>query len=904
VPGIRASCFIAVDDFGAEVLGTYLDILQEAGNEDLIYQSRFFWAGLEDRPRVESYWENTVPVWTTEDPADEPFRWDLGEEKAPEPSTGMAGGDDPLLGFIRKTTQGDGFRWLIDEYLPSEFGHAELDSIHIILVGSFGTVGTHAIVQGFLAGIAESRSIPFSLDPQEYVIAGIGHLTADGKPDKLARARAGSSLLQLQEYFQASNPQVSAAMVCVVHEQVGADAGTVLDRRSQVVIGSSIALGMAAEAGRPLLSGENHPFRLKKMHLQHKVEWSNPDYPYNPGESFAYCGASAVHFRAMVLDRILSTRFLEDMCSIYASNDPDGETPSLEDGSGQNSVVDQIIQDTSEMSVEELRSLKLVDETSFFPWSFDGAESIATHILDRIWKETHSIFSDKLFSKLPLEDWDQTLEELSEFVDSGLVSRMKESRPELKKRLISIFDGGLEASFRRVSRVSWNEDIDFAPRANCRKALVCMDAQAEEALKECHEQYRMDHLNDAEIESIRSEIPKARKRIREVMDQIPAPQALIFRAVGALSAFILLGLSIPFDLGFFDSWLMRVVLGLLPAVIILGRSWIKLLGARKELMDALHEWIEKQRRYHEAKQREERYETIQVILLEFQRYVRWLLASEDDSSKDFPFDENLPWANEAIPEFPRKRKRFLHHFGETMENARDGWKALRKEMINTLRSAKNVIYVPPVFRGELDFSNLPVRPPEIYLNGARSEDVREELGGLEITSHGEMESLWLLGTGRDVFQMWFEDAQIPSGEELISQEVRQNSPSFQLLEAMAKHVSQRWKISLQPIIKERMAKQRSQGVTPDLVEHMNRTNGVVWFNQKIVQVALATSESDPLAHAMQVADSIVISNEFHCCLNVALPVSGDDLTYIGGIENPKTFLGQATKSALHDHKKP
>lgn len=904
--GTRACCYIAVDGFGAEVLGHTESLLVGGGRADLLSRCRFFWAGNGERPDFESYWSNAVPRWTLDQADDEPFH-----ARSDFAGSGTGRGDgirgqEALLTHVREhVASGEGLRWLCDEYLPSEFGRAELDEIIIILVGSLANNGSYALIRGFLEGSAQYRANPLSLEPLEYAILGIGHDTVDGEHEKGARARAGKALLGLQEYFESSDPLRSATAVCIVNEQVEPGEGVVLDRRSQVETGSAVMMVIAEDAGLTPEEGETRPLRFKKFPLLSTVSWGSPDVQYDPQRSFAYCTSSSIHYRASVLSRVLASGYLSSVCRLFASSDKDENDTQGCDTEVSSAVVDQAVSDIATTTASKLAQMDLAPEICPAPWSFDGAESIVTHTFDRVWSESNKIFGRELFQILPLEDWEQTLDDMALFVSNGLASRLEQDKQALNRIMLESLDLGFERAFSKISETSWSEEIAFAPRRHCRAAVSILQKECESSLSECRQNWQLrGNLDESEVLFLKKNISSRRSDIVRIMGHIPSPQALYLRSAGILGSLIALSMSIPFDLGVIDTWFARLSLGVVAAILVIGRSYLGITNAKRDLMKALDAWVLSQRTYIEARQQDERYTGIQSLLLELKRYVDWLLDSDVASVPDFVIADDRPWRRGAVPpDFPARRRKFLANFSSAMTAAGDKWDALRKELQSLLRSAKCVSYIPPLGRDGFDFGSLVTPPPLVYRTMPSMKNIREELSVLLQTVNTERDMCWLFSSSENVEAMWFQDALIPDGPSLLNEAVRERSPAFQLLNHVAKHLRATWRPSLLNVVEEQLKRDLASGIVPAIITFMNKSMGAIGFNDRRYRVSLAISAGDPLSSEMQSDQTIEVSPEFHCCLSVSYPLSAREVIFLDETETiPRTFLAQATVAALDQEK--
>lgn len=903
MPGIRACLYIAVDNFGAEALGHFQALLRDVDNRDILERCRFYWAGLGERPEPSSYWTDSAPAWTHPESTDEPFRWGVEGDPALAPNLEIVGVDKSLLNHIEGLIAGgDALRHLVDGYLADEFGSAELEDAGLVLAGSLTNPGTYELVQGFLAGSAHWRAKGrLAQNPSEYLILGIGHHTSEDTSSEHGRARAGLSLLALDGYFAKAESFDADAVAYVVNEQVDASEGAVLDRRSQVEVAAALAVGLAAEAGRPLVPGEFHPLRFKRMPLVLKSEWGAADYVIAGAAKFAYCGGSALHFPTRALNRILATNLLEGTCRTFAECDPDvlisaGPEVAVDEG-----LVRILMDETDARLSAQLQSCGLAPDPMPPVWTLAGAESISGHVFGRTWREASAAFGDRLFRRLPLEDWEQTLDDMQEFVTTGLVSRLENDRSALARNLVYAFDQGLEAAFSTATQRALDDDMDFAPRRHCLASLRGIGERIDQAQLQGQEAWRLaEGFDEREMGVFRSRIQEARKRIVDLMNSIPSPQALMLRIAGLLSVFLVLGLALPFDLGLFDPWFMRMGLGSVAALLVLGRSWQMIRSAKRRLMAALDEWVEAQRRYCEVRQTEARHETVQMILAELKRYADWLTAAEDDAPGPFTFKDSEPWRQEGAPDYPLQRRRFLHAFSADMTDSAEAWRLLRRDLIATMRNAKNVIYIPEIEHGELKFNSLPNPPPGVYLDPPTADAIRDELGRVHSVRGATAGPGWLIDGRADIATTWNVDARIPSGVDLLDADVRECSPAFGLLNGVADRVADYWGTSLERIVERMLAHERALGDTTSPVKHMNADMSTIEFLDHTRRVSIATSETDPLVEAMRSGEAIVLGPEYHCCLSIAMPLTGRDIVYAGDEETLRTYLAKATQAAIED----
>jgi hypothetical protein len=902
VPGTRVACFIALDGFGAEVLGCLQSRLDEGDRADLLHAARFFWGGITDRPEPRNYWSDDVPVWSLASADQEPFQWQALGAKSGAVFTGQDEDDGRLANAVRAdVSEANGLPWLVGEYLARQFGTAQLDAVNIILVGSVADADTQNLITGYLAGSQERRKQrPLGVEPHEFVVTGIGHHTCDSREDSNARARAGASLLRIQEHL-ARTETCGAVAVFAINEQVCVGEGVVLDRRSQVEIAAAVGIGLIDEAGRYPSKDVDSPLRFRKMPLQSLVTWGPDDPAYDREKAFVYCSGAAVQLRSALLTKILAAGQLEAICRQFIANDPDGPAAASTVPISQ-PVLDTSLNSCARATVAALHGEGLAPAACDAPWRLEGAEAIADHIVDRTWRETQRLFGAALFGKLALEDWQQALDDLDTLVAEGLASRLSGDLVELRRRLVSAFDEGLEAGYSGISQAAWQSEVGFAPRRHCRAALEHIREECRSAREDCELRSRGgDHLDSAEIQFLREQVLGKRNAILRAMDAIPSPQSLLLRVAPACAAFVALAVSLPVDLGPCDPWPVRVAIGLGLAAVPVIRSYALVANARSRLLRALEEWASAQRAYYQASLRDQRWQIVGSMLEALDGYATWLLEPDDARAGDYTGAQPGSGRARSQPDFPAKRRRFLNRFARDLEAAAARWAVLRGELIARLQAAKCVHSEPPMTADGPDFSALPGTLPAAVAPNSTAEILRAEINNLAVETTDADTAIWLLQAHDDVSRVWSDDALMPDGSELLQPDRRRCSPAFGLFERAAGRIARTWSSSLREVVAKSLAHDQAAGRAKSLITFLDKSMGPIAFDDRSHRVSLAMPGQDPLVADTQSPQALSISGEFHFLLDFAYPLSAHEVIFLGDSgDEPRTHLARATIAARTD----
>lgn len=904
------SCLIAVDRFGASVLGRFSALLTENRREDVAARCPYLWAGAGDRPEASELWSEEVPVWTL--PAgEEPFRTLYEAETGLEIIQDTKADGSVRAARVREwVTRVDGsgrtgLLWLLEDYVPTSFGRADV-AINCVFVGALGVPASGALVLGFLSGLAALRmGGHLTFVTREYAVLGTGALVVDSSDFQSARARAARALLDLQTYFLQNAPNEQAAASYIIGEERAVAGG--LDRKSQEAIAAAGLLAIVTHAGKPLLEDQLNPFGLQRAGMD--AFFGRKGQPWDAARPFVALGAAFLQYPELTIRRILAARFASDLCRFFAKSDPDPES-----GDAMRTVpsdaTEPFVERVSRQAAGTLGKKGISLPAGMSLWSWEGAREMVRQVVENHWAPLASMYGRERFVRLPLEDWEQALTELEEFLTIGVLARRQQDLDMLGVLALESLEAGLELAFRDVGRAPWKLPVDFRPRSVCASIVQAIrNSTAAARTQGTQEWLRTSHLDDAEIEYLGKKVGDAKEALGRALREVPSPIAVGARGIAAVCLGALSILLVPAHLGPLDPALFRALcgasLGVAGVGLLVRRAWT----ARRKLLEAFDRWAEAFGFWQDARATHVAFEAAQKILEKVAGYCEWLLDTADTAPSDYFVRPPRPWQEASGIGggigTAATRRRFLRWFARDMAAAADTWDALAGTLTARCRDSQVIRILPT------PESDVTAMLGERNWRGAAGPErarICEWLDALnrwrtERTDSALNHRRWLPFTEDGLPQRWAGDAQLPSASELADEGRRRESAAFGFLcttveyldnldhGALPDRVAEYHQVSVAELPKV-------QHTQSDLFRHLNGGSEVAVLGierGEAANVFFSPGSGDALAAQLGGDDAVIFSPNLLCLVRAEVGLNAGDVLFAGNPNAPVSHLGRAFK---------
>lgn len=793
---IVLTCCVALDEFGAAVLGRLNYLAHELDGREAMRHCLQFWGGRAARPGPDGYWSAQLEGWTCDDAKDEPAAGGMSSRG--------------LEAIFRK--------------IESDIGRARVERIQFVLLGHLASPQLAEDVVGWLGHQhlrrAEGAEVMLTRD---YCILGAGVDPRDPPPipHTEARARSAEGILRLQEHVEGQLEPADPCAIYVVTDQVLSDHS--LDSESLIWTaalllhvltqdaaaksrlgdesGFSAPEGLAAvgrRGGHDAVPSEPDLFDLEPRAME-AARWGPAGAAWDRQRPFAIPRLAALLHPAKNLHRVLALRFMDHVMCTFAAADPD-DAADPEGWSDDAALLRRLDEIMVSHTRTEVGRRKLPVDTVHAVWDHGTVATLVGHIMRDQWPRVTAFFGKERLTRLPLEDWEEAIEDLLAFIDQGVLRRRRAALKDFGVQLLAIFDGCLEKAFNHVGLEPWRAPCHFAPRRACR-ALVCeLRRRVEESLTAAKREWLVaPHHDSQEIEYLKKQANENKQALLGMLKDIPSPLAVWLRVGMITCAATLVMLALPFSLGPLDGPLLRAAGGLLAAGLATWGILARAQRARRFLLEQYDRWVESYQRAQDAQDEHLAHEAVTAALQLQLDYCTWMLDREGEE----PFTPRTPGGYErAEGESPQgegtiasTRKEFLRSFSVAMDRAQQRVRACLESTRRCLRDAQAVKAVPPPTELVDGFLDGLLRDAGLLGEGegpARVVHGLETIAAWEIQEHAsghDHELSWLPFTPRNGQNRWALACEMPPDESLLDPVARRASEAFALLSMVERYLA-------------------------------------------------------------------------------------------------------------------
>ena len=812
---------LALDRFGAEVLGRlqqYLADLDsaEAGQDDE-HEARheFVWAGGGPAPSDPGWWERRFPRWTAQ--------LQIAE---------AGGGLDCDRAAVAEATQngGDGEPTLEKQLLETletrrrnHVGNLPAEE-HVQLVASLADpVGGARLLAALRA--FESHRAQGNYQRPARVFLGLGILGSElieaGRSPVEVRALVARGLLDLQSWLSAEGRALERAVPVHV---IGEDSieGQVPDHQSQVALG---AMGLLA-ATRSQIAGQSataglvvNPFHFAIDSDGRIVETNRP---WKPEAPFSALGGFLVSCPTTRLTELLAAELCGELFERLSRQDPVGPIEHAAQVGDQRlhvyldqeqaKTIGDVQQRVRAMtggpvgadSETDPRWLSLSQLELLYGPIFEGGD----------WLRIVDNYGRDRMVRIPLEDWNGALDELSLVVDEGFIHRRKARVNQVTRRMLHGFLESLDAGVDRIFQRSFQDPVDFEPH---RAALVYLGrtlASIERERSLIEREIAVDTSAKGEDPAKRPLLEKLRCELDEALRAVPSPAAVFLRMVPVLAATCGIVAGIPTPLGPLEPVWIRLLLGLALGACINGLFFhFYVRRIRHQLLLRFDEWFDHHKLVLAREDELLRREAFDELLKDMAGVVRWAYDG-GVGTPPIPPAFDFRWRRKAAEGDGEEdaenlsRKSVMRGYREYLEKARDRYRAIRKLLQDQFQPSGVERVLPDIHAGASHALEREVRrvlDEEVDATSA-TDPVKRDRALLELArsmrawcvEHRPTDSfisrplpfLRAEQTERNVrlHPMWRRSFQTPSDEDLLSDELRLDSSGFGFFDTVSRYL--------------------------------------------------------------------------------------------------------------------
>lgn len=381
-----------------------------------------------------------------------------------------------------------------------------------------------------------------------------------------------------------------------------------------------------------------------------------------------------------------------------------------------------------------------------------GSESVKATIG---WDAFHRRFQDRIeraygwnsFASLPLESWEQSLQELKAMSDRFFLADRQRYLGQFAGAFVQSLDHAVRSRLDSISLGAYSSDAacPFAPHLAGRRFVADLEAKLEQQ-KQDDELSRRKELNDLCPDD---ELPKIERNTRDLFAQmrrairkVPSPLAILARIITifVVALFCFGIVEIPYYANRPPEQVR--ILKLIPAAIFTVAFAIYLIikcrGLKRQLRATFERWFREQLSYYRERNLRLVLDTRQEMYQLAVDYFRWLALMPD--KKTLPtFVEFSHRARERSSDWPMAQgplaeheiHRFLHTYPADLANAAQSWCEQLLRIIARFTECSREFILPYIPRGKEGVAKLQRLVKEVLPGLAgRPEEVRYALSDI------------------------------------------------------------------------------------------------------------------------------------------------------------------------------
>ena len=790
---------LAADPFGAKALARIARLVDAVAVRE---QERhiFVWCGPGKAPVDEDYWADRCPRW--DDSLDLPFE-DHGAPASLEFDRGAAAANLSL--FIRSQRGRATITRLTMDWPRRLLGADAEFSPVVIFTGSLVHPVTSAVVLGLLDALADLRRVG-DFDMPVYVVAVAGYASGPFESySEKARAVAARALLDLEEFLKGGDPQQRAAAFFLVGEEpIG---GAAPGRAEGLALAALTAFGITRSVVRAPLppGGEPDPFAVFRDAAGQVFIAGEP---YAPARPFSAVGAYAVTCPAESLARLFAARIAYAAFSRLSQQTP---WASLEEA-GRVVPEAALASFLHAAQTEAIASLwDKVHERTSIPWREEQrGREVGWFELDRVrllygavfeqqdWKGVTDAYGEDRIRALTLDSWECALDELTELIENGVIPRRSQHIKLLTRRIASAFLESVQSGVGRIFRGAFQEPVGFEPHRAAQCFLGEIHRRLQDASAELGALAAIERATPKDADTPRRRVERARETLHAEMAAVPSPAAVLLRLAPVFGVCLGLAVALPFDLGVLNSPPARLALGGVAGALGVSILFYKFVrSVRRRLMKSVHDWLENYKLALREEDETRKREAYSGLLVTMRECLKWLFDGENPGPPlPKPVRANVESAetSERKPNPDELRPQtVLSAFQDYLRQAAGSLDELSRRFLDALQFSRLEKALPEIPLAQENAADAELERCLPRDSSGRTISPEAVVGLMMHALRSQQdEQPWVAPfdceLAEDSAGIWRRSFLLPSGKELLDDEVRDNSSAFQFMETLRKYV--------------------------------------------------------------------------------------------------------------------
>jgi len=864
---------IALDSFGAEALGRaagWLRRIADPAAEHHIY----VWAGSGDAPADNDYWADRYPVW---------------DDYLKVPTVSTSG-----LDVDRRSVASSTYESLLDDEgirkfaeLTHNWPDRRLGKDHaarpvlIYCVSLLDPVGS-SLLLGHLAALGDRRKVG-ALLYRSHVVAGVGLRSgpALGREEEL-RALGAQVLLDLEGIFKTRAAADIAAPVYLVGEKPIDDAES--DRAAQISLAGMgiVALTRGSDGHAP------NPFEFF-IDGAGQPQWAGA--PYTPDRPFAAIGGYTAWCPVDRLARLLSARLAATCFEALAGQ----QSVSTLDLAAKIDLPPNITAFLDALDTNTVRRVwEGVVEPERVPWDnrttpppsgcYDLERVRAlygTIFADKEWQRTMRVYGESRLDT-PLDAWESEFDELEELIEHGVVPRRKQRVDLITRRILQSFLRSVEAGISEIFDHTFLPPVQTVPHWCAQAYLGRLRRSLLAKQEEVEHETAHDHAIREDPAALRRNVAAIRDQLRKALEAVPSPLAVMLRAAPLFVLGEALFYVCPFDLGWLNSPLMRLVAGAITG----GAAMLALFihqveGIRSRLLNGAILWLKQYQAVLDLEDEILRHRSYASLLDSMLACLDWLFdGKEDQPPLPHIFEPILKSSREpeldTVPADQLSPQEPLSRFQRYLTAAAGRYRALEQRFLEDFQSSRLETALP-----EISVLHREVLQSEFASLVGVAQQVDPRPAALDLTSEMRQwldtrrnERVWMLpfaGGPDKIAELWRRSFLVPGGDELLRPDARLGSSGFQFLSTLQRHLEERFAscFDLTRRVTDYVSQQNQALALTDLYHrYTSRATTSVPVDGQSATHLSAAGPSDPLALNLHYQNSLGAG-----CISMYLQVS-------------------------------